>query len=41
LDLPWVVVAGGAIAALVIIARHAGNVARVLGGTERRLGQRV
>ena len=41
LDLPAAVVAGGTIAALVIIARHAGNVARVLGGTERRLGQRA
>jgi acyl phosphate:glycerol-3-phosphate acyltransferase len=41
LDLPLPVVLGGTIAALVIIARHAGNLARLAGGTERRLGQRV
>jgi glycerol-3-phosphate acyltransferase PlsY len=41
LDLPLPVVAGGTIAALVIIARHAGNLARVVSGTERRLGERV
>ncbi len=40
-DLPFPVVVGGTIAALVIIARHAGNLARVLAGTEHRLGQRV
>jgi glycerol-3-phosphate acyltransferase PlsY len=41
LDLPLAVVAGGTIAALLIIPRHAGNLARVADGTERRLGQRV
>jgi acyl phosphate:glycerol-3-phosphate acyltransferase len=40
-DLPLPVVAGGTIAALVIIPRHAGNLARVVSGTERRLGERV
>jgi glycerol-3-phosphate acyltransferase PlsY len=41
LDSPLPVVAGGTIAALLIIPRHAGNLARVADGTERRLGQRV
>ena len=41
LDSPMPVVAGGTIAALLIIPRHAGNLARVADGTERRLGQRV
>ena len=41
LDAPMPVVAGGTIAALLIIPRHAGNLARVADGTERRLGQRV
>jgi glycerol-3-phosphate acyltransferase PlsY len=40
-DVPLPVVAGGTIAALVIIPRHAGNLARVVSGTERRLGERV
>ena len=40
-DFPIPVVAGGTMAALLIIPRHAGNLARVMGGTERRLGQRV
>lgn len=38
---PLPVVAGATIAALLIIPRHAGNLARVADGTERRLGQRV
>jgi glycerol-3-phosphate acyltransferase PlsY len=38
---PSAVVAGGTVAALVIIPRHAGNLSRLAGGTERRLGQRV
>jgi glycerol-3-phosphate acyltransferase PlsY len=38
---PVAVVAGSTIAALVIIPRHAGNLWRLAGGTERRLGQRV
>lgn len=41
LDSPFAVVAGGTIAALVIVPRHAGNLSRLAGGTERRLGQRV
>jgi glycerol-3-phosphate acyltransferase PlsY len=41
LDSPLPVIAGATIAALVIIPRHAGNLARVADGTERRLGQRV
>ena len=41
LDSPLPIVAGATIAALLIIPRHAGNLARVAGGTERRLGQRV
>lgn len=41
LDSPIAVVAGGTIAALVVIPRHAGNLVRVAAGTERRLGQRV
>jgi glycerol-3-phosphate acyltransferase PlsY len=41
LDSSAAVVAGGTIAALVIIPRHAGNLSRLAGGTERRLGQRV
>ena len=40
-DSPLPIVAGGTIAALLIIPRHAGNLARVAEGTERRLGQRV
>jgi glycerol-3-phosphate acyltransferase PlsY len=39
-DSPIAVVAGATIAALLIIPRHAGNLARLAGGTERRLGQR-
>ncbi len=41
LDAPLPVMAGGTIAALLIIPRHAGNLSRLAGGTERRLGQRV
>jgi glycerol-3-phosphate acyltransferase PlsY len=41
LDSPFTVVAGGTLAALVIIPRHSGNLARVADGTERRLGQRA
>lgn len=40
LDAPVAVIGGATIAALVIIPRHAGNLARLVGGTERRLGQR-
>ena len=41
LDYPDAVIAGGTVAALVIVVRHAGNLARVADGTERRLGERV
>ena len=41
LDSPSTVVAGSTLAALVIIPRHSGNLARVADGTERRLGQRA
>ncbi len=40
-DAPLTVVAGGVIAAMLIIQRHAGNLTRVASGTERRLGQRI
>jgi acyl phosphate:glycerol-3-phosphate acyltransferase len=35
------VVSGGVIAALLIVERHRGNLARLRAGTERRLGQRI
>jgi glycerol-3-phosphate acyltransferase PlsY len=35
------VVTGGVLAALLIIERHRGNLARLREGTERRLGQRI
>lgn len=40
-DAPLPIVVGGVIAALVIIERHRGNLARLQAGTERRLGQRA
>jgi acyl phosphate:glycerol-3-phosphate acyltransferase len=40
-DLPAPVVAGAAGAALMILYRHRGNVARVRAGTEPRIGQRA
>jgi glycerol-3-phosphate acyltransferase PlsY len=40
-DAPGVVEIGSAIAALVIVQRHRGNLARVFAGTERRVGQRL
>lgn len=40
-DAPVPVVVGGVIAALVIVERHRGNVARLQAGTERRIGQRA
>jgi acyl phosphate:glycerol-3-phosphate acyltransferase len=39
--LPGAVVAGAIIAALIIIHRHRGNLARLFAGTERRVGQRI
>jgi glycerol-3-phosphate acyltransferase PlsY len=40
-EAPGVVTLGAALAALVIIHRHRANLARVLAGTERRVGQRL
>ncbi len=40
-DPPTAVVAGAIVAALVIIHRHRGNLARLAAGTERRIGQRI
>jgi len=39
--LPAAVVAGAIIAALIIVHRHRGNLARLHAGTERRVGQRA
>jgi glycerol-3-phosphate acyltransferase PlsY len=38
---PGPVIVGGVLAAVLIIARHRGNLARLVGGTERRLGDRA
>lgn len=40
-DLPRSVVLGAAAAALIIVHRHRANFARVVAGTERRIGQRA
>jgi glycerol-3-phosphate acyltransferase PlsY len=40
-DLPPSVVLGAAAAALIIVHRHRANLARVVAGTERRIGQRA
>ena len=40
-DPPTAVVAGAIVAALVIVHRHRGNLARLAAGTERRIGQRI
>jgi glycerol-3-phosphate acyltransferase PlsY len=40
-DLPSAVAVGALIAALIILHRHRGNLARLLAGTERRVGQRL
>lgn len=40
-EVPRAVAVGAAIAALIIIHRHRGNLARLLSGTERRVGQRL
>ncbi|MBF8301170.1 MAG: plsY [Acidobacteria bacterium] len=40
-DLPPVVAVGAAVAAVIIVHRHRGNLARLLAGTERRVGERV
>ncbi len=40
-EAPAPVVAGACIAALIVMHRHRGNIARVMAGTERRVGQRL
>lgn len=40
-DVPGALAAGAAVAALIIIHRHRGNLARLIAGTERRVGQRL
>jgi glycerol-3-phosphate acyltransferase PlsY len=40
-DAPAVVTVGAAVAAAIIIHRHRANLARLLAGTERRVGQRL
>jgi glycerol-3-phosphate acyltransferase PlsY len=40
-DVPGVVAIGATASTLVIIYRHCGNLARLVAGTERRIGQRV
>jgi glycerol-3-phosphate acyltransferase PlsY len=40
-DVPATVAAGAVVTALVIIHRHRGNLARLVAGTERRVGQRL
>ena len=40
-DVPGALAAGAAVAALIIIHRHCGNLARLIAGTERRVGQRL
>jgi glycerol-3-phosphate acyltransferase PlsY len=41
LDVPAAVVVGAVIAAVIVIHRHRTNLARLLAGTERRVGQRL
>src|SRR5688572_5674684 len=40
-DMPAAITAGTTIAAVIIIHRHRGNLARLIAGTERRVGQRL
>lgn len=40
-DVPATVVVGAAVAGLIILHRHRGNLARLLNGTERQVGQRA
>jgi glycerol-3-phosphate acyltransferase PlsY len=40
-DAPGIVSGGAAASAVIIIHRHRGNLARLVAGTERRIGQRV
>ena len=41
MDVPAVITVGSVIAAVIIIHRHRGNLARLIAGTERRVGQRL
>jgi glycerol-3-phosphate acyltransferase PlsY len=41
MDVPAAVAVGTVIAAIIIVHRHRGNLARLLAGTERRVGQRL
>ena len=41
IDVPAASTVGSALAAVIIIHRHRGNLARLLAGTERRVGQRL
>jgi len=41
LDVPTAVAAGAATSAVIIVYRHRGNLARLVAGTERRVGERV
>lgn len=40
-DVPSPVVVGATVAAVIIVHRHRGNLARLVAGTERRVGERV
>jgi glycerol-3-phosphate acyltransferase PlsY len=40
-EVPGAVAVGAGIAALIIVHRHRGNLARLMSGTERRVGQRL
>jgi glycerol-3-phosphate acyltransferase PlsY len=40
-EVPGAVAVGAAVAALIIVHRHRGNLARLMSGTERRVGQRL
>jgi glycerol-3-phosphate acyltransferase PlsY len=40
-ELPGAITVGAIVAALIILHRHRGNLARVFAGTERRVGQRL
>jgi glycerol-3-phosphate acyltransferase PlsY len=41
MDVPAAVVMGTALAAMIIVHRHRGNLSRLIAGTERRVGQRL
>ena len=40
-DVPPAVAVGAAVAAVIIVHRHRGNLTRLLAGTERRVGERL